>query len=266
MGEVRLYSEVHGERGPHLLLLHGMLASRAQWEPNLPALARVCRPVVVELLGHGRSPSPDDPACYSPAAYVGELERIRQELGAERWFVCGTSLGAAITLRYALDHPERVVGHAFTNSNSALADAAWVEQTRAAMQGFLTLVEARGLEALEQLPVHPRHARRLAPEIKQALVADARLHSPGGVARTAVYTVVESSVRSRVASSRVPMLLLHGTRERRFAEAARHARQSIPGLEVVSLDAGHAVNLEAQAEFDAALAGFVLRFSGAERG
>jgi pimeloyl-ACP methyl ester carboxylesterase len=257
--DAALHVEVHGDRGPHLLLVHGMLASRAQWQPNLPALCRVCRPVVVELLGHGRSPSPEDPSCYAPAAYAAHFERVREGLGVPAWFVCGTSLGAAITLRYALDHPQRVLAHAFTNTNSALADSAWVEQTRAAMRGFQASVEAEGAAVLERLPVHPKHARRLPVETRDRLVADASLHSPQGVARTALHTVVESSVRDEVSSAAVPMLMLYGTREQRFAEAAQHARVAIPGLEVVELDVGHAVNLEAPREFEAALVDFLAR-------
>lgn len=260
MTELLLHREIHGSRGPYLLLVHGILSSRAQWRPNLDALCSVARPVVVELLGHGRSASPEAPDLYSPDRYVREFERIRKDLGAERWFVCGTSLGAALTLRYALEHPRRVVAHAFTNTNSALADANWVASTRAAMQQFATAVETEGRTALERMPVHPRHARRLTAELKQALVSDAQLHSPLGVARSALVTVVESSLRERIAATRVPTLMLQGTRERRFAEAAEYARTTLPNLESIGIDAGHAVNLEAPEEFNAALVDWVRRF------
>jgi len=70
---VELAFEVHPGRGPHLLLVHGLLSSRAQWNANLEALSGCSRPVVVELFGHGRSPSPEDAAYYSPANYVSEF-------------------------------------------------------------------------------------------------------------------------------------------------------------------------------------------------
>ena len=116
-GNTGCHYEVHGTAGPHLLLVHGLLSSREQWTPNLAALTQHYRPVIVELLGHGRSPSPEDPAAYRPEAIVADLERIRSALGVERWLVCGQSLGAALTLRYALRHPERVIAQVFTNSN-----------------------------------------------------------------------------------------------------------------------------------------------------
>ena len=58
-GYMRLpYYEVHPGEGPYALFVHGFLSSRAQWLPNLNQLSTVCRPVVVELFGHGRSTSP----------------------------------------------------------------------------------------------------------------------------------------------------------------------------------------------------------------
>src|SRR5690349_10998236 len=95
--EPRLHRDVHEGRGPFVLLVHGMLSGRSQWRPNLAAIATVARPVVVELWGHGRSPSPQDPDLYHPDGYVREFERIRVELGIERWLVCGQSLGGSLT-------------------------------------------------------------------------------------------------------------------------------------------------------------------------
>ena len=85
-----------------------MLSSRVQWTRNLPALTPSYRCVVIELWGHGRSPTPRDPALYSPASYAAQFEAIRAEVGADRWYVVGQSLGAALTLGYVLERPQSV--------------------------------------------------------------------------------------------------------------------------------------------------------------
>ena len=41
---------------------------------------------------------------------VDDMERIRQQLGIEKWLVFGGSWGAALALLYAQQHPEKVVG------------------------------------------------------------------------------------------------------------------------------------------------------------
>ena len=259
-GEPLLHYEVHGRDGPFLLLVHGLLSSRAQWLPNLEALSACCRPVVVELLGHGRSPTPDDPACYTPSSYVAGFERIRRLLGVERWLICGQSLGAALTLRYALDHPQRVIAQVFTNSNSALAEDGWAERVRPAMEAQARRLEEEGRRLLDEHPLNPGRGRRLPADVRAAFVADSALHTPRGIGFTGLYTVPDSSVRRRVGENAVSALLVAGEREERFAPHRRFAERNMPHLEVVGLNAGHAVNIGAAGEFNAAVTAFVVRW------
>ncbi len=256
-----LYYDVHGETGPHLLLVHGFLSSRAQWLPNLPALSGFCRPVVLELLGHGRSPTPLDPALYTPQHYLEQFEAIRLALGCERWLLCGQSLGAALTLRYALDHPDRTIAHVFTNSNSALAEEDWGERVRPAMEAQARGLREHGRQVLDRHPFNPARARRLPADAREALVADYALHTIEGVALTGLHTVPDSSVRQRVGQNAVPTLMVVGEREERFAPHRLFAEKEMPHLEVVGLDAGHSVNLEAADGFNAAVTAFLGRLS-----
>lgn len=261
---MKLYSVVHPGSGPYVLMVHGFLSSQAQWQPNLAALAQVARPVTVDLWGHARSPSPEDPAWYAPEAYLTMFEQLRVHLGAERWFLCGQSFGAALTLRYALHYPERVLAQVFTNSSSALADTAWVQARRASAAQQADTIERTGPDALARLPVHPSRARRLPADVQAALLADAQLHSPRGIAQTLRYTTPNVPVRDRVHALRVPTLLVCGEREQRFVPFRTFAEHTIPGLRVVGTPAGHAVNIEAAAAFNAAVVDFFRQHRGAD--
>ncbi|MFC1859679.1 alpha/beta fold hydrolase [Thermodesulfobacteriota bacterium] len=251
-----LYHEVHGTGGPFILLVHGMLSSRAQWIPNLEALTAFSRPVIVELFGHGRSPSPKDPECYTPDNYVQEFERIRCDLGVEQWFVCGQSLGASLTFRYALYHPECIIAQIFTNSLAALRDGSWDE----GMKMLARYVEESGHKAIENLPLHPSRSRRLPRDIKNALIEDAKLIDPQGFSYTALYTVANSSVRKMVDKNIVPTLLIVGRHDKQFLPLSEFAEKVIPELEVVVFDGGHAVNIDMPEEFNEAVRGFMSRF------
>jgi pimeloyl-ACP methyl ester carboxylesterase len=254
-----MHVEIHGDgRAPHVLLVHGICSSRAQWRPNLAALAEVATPVVVELLGHGRSGAPDDPAAYSVAAYIARFEAIRAELGPERWAVCGQSFGAGLTMNYALAHPQRVSAQVFTNSNSALRETLPTpapEQLTARVAG----IEARGREAIAAMPFYPKRTGRLAPEVEDELVGDAGLISLAGMARGMTYTIADLSVRDRLAEISTPTLLVNGRREKGFQPVRDLAAQEIAGLEVVDLEGGHPVNLDCAEGFDAAVADFLAR-------
>ncbi|HEY8173436.1 MAG TPA: alpha/beta hydrolase [Dehalococcoidia bacterium] len=252
-----LHFEVHAGNGPFLLLVHGILSSRAQWLLNIDALAQVSQPVVVELFGHGRSTSPEDPGAYTPASYVDQFERVRESVGAERWLICGQSLGAALTLRYALDFPERIIAQVFTNSNSALASDGWSESVRPAMEKQARELEADGRGVLDRHPLNPTRSRRLPDAVRDAFLHDVALLDPAGVARTGLYTVPDSSMRNRIASNRVPSLLIAGERETRFAPQRQFVEEAMPMLRVVGLDGGHAVNLDQPEQFNSAVCEFI---------
>ena len=254
--------EVHGDGGrPYLLLVHGMLSSRAQWRPNVGPLAEVATPVVVELWGHGRSPSPTDPAAYTVAAYVAQFEALRERLGAERWFVCGQSFGAGLTIHYALEHPGRVIGQVFTNSISGLSPAERERLPERASRA--DAIAQGGREALKDLHFHPRPSRRLAPELWEDLVADADLLSPSAVAEALRTTSPELSVAADLGRITVPTLLVNGARERPFQPLRDLAAREIPGVRVVDLDGGHSVNLDSAPAFNAAVTDFIQQHSGA---
>lgn len=260
MSDARLYHEVHGSRGPFLLLVHGILSSRAQWAPNLEALSAFCRPVVVELFGHGRSPSPDDPAAYSLDSYAREFERIRASLGIERWFVCGQSMGAMLTFSYVLAHPDRVPAHVFTNSRSALSEPT----TRKLARFLAERLKKEGRKIIDEFPLHPSRNNHLKPEIKKLLVEEAERIDPLGFANTVLYTSARGSVRDRLKGNQVPTLLVVGRFDRQFEPLVDVARQHLPHLEILVLDGGHAVNLDAPEEFNRAVQEFMARHADPE--
>ena len=251
-----MHVEVHEGAGPYLLLVHGICSSRAQWRPNLEGLAAFSRPVVVELLGHGRSQSPPGDAAYTVGAYVTRFEAVREQLGAERWAICGQSFGAGLTLNYALAHPERITGQVFTNSTSALAKrnpAVTDEMRLARLAGF----EDRGRAALEAMPFFPKRSGRLAPEVEAELMADADLISLTGVAQGLRHTAPGLSVIDRFAETWVPTLLVNGRREKSFQPVRDEAARLLPALQAVDLDGGHPVNLDQPEAFNAAVRAFL---------
>lgn len=77
MNAARLNWEAHNGDGAVCLMVHGALGSRSYWNENLPALATVCRPVPVELWGHGGSPSPAKWADHHADTVLHRAREIR---------------------------------------------------------------------------------------------------------------------------------------------------------------------------------------------
>ncbi|TJZ90926.1 alpha/beta fold hydrolase [Paracoccus gahaiensis] len=251
---IDLHVQADPEGRPPLLLLHGFLSSRNHWQPNA-ALSRQFRCIRVELPGHGLSPAPDEAAAYHPDALVASLEAVRRDLGIDRWFMCGASFGAGLTLRYALTHPTRVIAQAFTNANAALRPD-WTGEMLTAHEQRIDDVARHGRAALRRFPYHPAHARRFPPELRATLAADADACAVTGILHLMRQAMTRLSVMDRFAQMPVPTLLVNGLRERSFQPTRARAATALPALQVADLEGGHSINIEAPAAFDAALIRF----------
>ena len=248
-----LHVQVEGDPGrPVLLLLHGFMSSNLQWALNREGLARHFRLAAAELWGHGKSPSPEEPACYGVDRYVAELEGIREQLGADHWYVCGQSFGAGIAIRYALAHPDRVAGLIVTNSRSALNDV-----SREA-EGVGTLEAWEAIDP-RRLPYHPCHAKRFPADLKVRMEGAADAIPPRALWQATATTARNLSCRHVVADLSVPTLLVNGRFEKTFQSDRDFAATTIPRIEVMDLDAGHSVNIEAPEAFGRALIAFACR-------
>ena len=98
------YQEI-GEGKP-LILLHGGFGSVEMFGPNLELLAAGRRVIGVDLQSHGRSPAADRPMRFETMA--DDIAALIRSLGLERSAIMGFSLGGAVALRTAIQHPEVV--------------------------------------------------------------------------------------------------------------------------------------------------------------
>jgi pimeloyl-ACP methyl ester carboxylesterase len=106
---VRLCGEQHGE-GPAVVLLHGLTATRRYVVMGSRALERLGHRVVAyDARGHGHSSPAATPDAYAYDVLAEDLRAVLDELGIERAVLAGASMGGQTALRFALDHPGRVV-------------------------------------------------------------------------------------------------------------------------------------------------------------
>lgn len=111
-----------GDRTP-MLLTHGYGESGRMWDRNVPALMDERVLITWDLRGHGGSDTPGDPAAYGYEACLGDMEALLDAAGAERAVLCGQSLGGFLSLRFNLEHPERVAGLVLVDTGPGFRDS-----------------------------------------------------------------------------------------------------------------------------------------------
>jgi pimeloyl-ACP methyl ester carboxylesterase len=104
------YTE-YGSGARTVVLVHGLLLSQRMHEPLARALAAQGNHVVtIDLLGHGRSDRPIEPANYSTTLFAEQVVALLDHLAVDEAVILGTSLGANTALEVCHLAPERVRG------------------------------------------------------------------------------------------------------------------------------------------------------------
>jgi pimeloyl-ACP methyl ester carboxylesterase len=145
-----LRGEDAGEGTP-LVLAHGLSADRRNVLQGSNHLLRSgYRVVSYDARGHGSSDPPPDPDAYDYPDLVGDLELVLGDRGIERPVLIGSSMGAATTLAWTLDHPDRVpalvqITPAFAGvpRTDGLEDHQW--------ERFADVLESGGIDAFVEI-------------------------------------------------------------------------------------------------------------------
>ena len=99
----RIYVRVNGALAgakPPILFIHGGPGSSHWGWLNATALADERAVILYDQLDCGRSDRPGDPANWTVARYLSEIEAIRAHFGIARWHVLGGSWGGTLALEY----------------------------------------------------------------------------------------------------------------------------------------------------------------------
>jgi pimeloyl-ACP methyl ester carboxylesterase len=133
----RIEYEVTGD-GPPLVLLHGFFGDRSSWHHagHVAALAPRFRLILIDLIGHGGSDTPADPARYLSSEHARDIVAVLDDLAIDRAAVWGASMGGRISFHLMAGFPGRVTALVVGAAHTGIIpmDKAEAEQEIALLQ------------------------------------------------------------------------------------------------------------------------------------
>jgi pimeloyl-ACP methyl ester carboxylesterase len=215
---------------PPITVLHGIGSGATAFGATLARIRpHVRRLVALDLPGHGFSAAPA--TILTPEALFGGLHAALDQLVDEPMVLVGNSLGGALALRYAVEHPERVLALVLASPAGArVSDAEW-----------RALVEAFRIESASQ-------ARRLLGRLYHRVpwyMPAVALGFRDVMQRRAIRDLLETATvddlpaPERLRALKMPVLLLWGRSERILpASSLAYFRRNLPPHALVEEPAG----------------------------
>lgn len=247
-GALTLAAWTLGTFGTPVVFVHGLLlGSRGTWSSAVaPALAARHRIVLYDLRGHGDSPVSE--RGYGLRAQADDLARVVDaHAGDGPVTLVGHSVGGAIALRFALDHPARVARVALVDTPLPVMAPEWIARVRAASpRELLQLLPNTGARS------GPRDGPRGLDVVKQVVALTSRTSLLADL-------LAEPDVAdTELAALACPLLLCYATRGGPVLAATRERLlRLVPDARVTMIEGGHALPLESPGPLASALESFI---------
>jgi proline iminopeptidase len=263
----RLNGREHLADKPAIIVLHGGPGGTHRGNMPLVALADEYPVILYDQLDTGNSPRTDDPANWTVARFVSEIDAIRSALDLTAVVVIGHSWGGTVAAEYAVSQPAGlravVLSSPLISTPQWIADnQQWIKQLPENIQAAIERHEAAGTtnhpeyRAAEKL-FYSRHMCRQDPcpgsdysaqgpernvSVYEYMWGPTEFYAPG--------TLQEYDISGQLSQIRVPTLMVCGEFDEAKPESCARFAALIEGARNhVIKGAGHSTLRESEQEY-----------------
>jgi 3-oxoadipate enol-lactonase len=251
-----LHYEAHGEGQP-IVFIHGLGSSTRDWEFQVPEFSKSYMVITFDLRGHGQSDKPAGP--YRIPMFASDLVGLLGALGHEHAHIVGISLGGAVALQFAIDHPAMV--KTLTLVNIAPTYSEDLEEARQALERRVRMVQQLGMRDLGQALSEIHFPKPENASLRETMVDRWAENDPRAYIEAA-RSILGWNVTDRLSSIQCPTLVVSAEHDLWPLSVKEAYVKLMPNAQLVVIsDAHHFTTIERPDEFNAVLTGFLAKHS-----
>lgn len=257
-GQQLHYQDTGGEGTP-IVWSHGFLMDHEMFAPQVEAFAPDHRCIAVDMRFHGQTDSPFEP--FTVWDTVGDLEAVLDHLGVDQAIFAGFSFGGWISTRFALRHPDRVLGLVILDSYERMESPDEI----VAYRGFKDMILAQGFD--DEVAATMRGFLFGADYDPDRWIAKWRFRSPRSWDHPYEAMFARDDINDRLGEITCPSVVFHGAGNPANPPAVSEdlaARLGACRGVVLVEGAGHTSNLEQPEGVNRELAAFFASVRGEE--
>lgn len=262
---VRVYNSTNSKgKAEPLLLLHGFTGNMRTWNQQIGSLKQNFQVITMDLVGHGSSDVPLDPARYRTEMCIRDVMAVMDQLGIDKFHLLGYSLGGRVALSVATAHPGRISSLTIESATPGLINPVERKERILSDEALAELIESEGVEAFvnrwEKLDIF--RTQRFLPKPVQEELREQRLrNSARGLINSlrALGSGIMPPVWDKLDRLTMPVLLIAGELDKKYLSIANEMASKIKGARIAVVPiSGHTVHLERPVEFSSLVLSFLI--------
>jgi non-heme chloroperoxidase len=251
------YVEQGGPAGIPVILLHGLTDSWRSFRRVLLHLPPSLHVFALSQRGHGDSDRP--PRGYAPQDFSNDLAGFMDALDLPRAVIVGHCMGAWVAQRFALDHPDRVLG-------LVLAGAFVPKPGNPGLRDLWDSAVSKLNDPIDPAFVREFQVSTLAQDVPPAFldsVIAESLKVPARVWCAALEPLLEVDFASEIETVASPTLIVWGDRDSLTSRREQEILNESIAASTLAIysGAGHAVHWEEPSRFAWDVSGFVRKLA-----
>lgn len=251
---VRYHVEIMNEHQTRtVVFLHGFTGSTSTWLEIASALSNY-RIVLIDLLGHGKTESPQQASRYAMELQVRDLKILLDKLELKDYALAGYSMGGRTALAFASVFPEHIRLLILESASPGLKTTTEQLERQLRDEKLAERILGDGLlefvDFWERIPLFDSQ-KSLPRKVRERIRQERFAQKPLGLANSLIGmgTGSQASYWEGLNGLKMPVLLLIGTKDEKFMEIAKRMKEQIASATFCAIEAGHAIHVEKPAEF-----------------
>jgi pimeloyl-ACP methyl ester carboxylesterase len=251
----KLYYETKGRGFPIVFISGGGILDRRGWDQQFDLFSKQYRVIRYDVRGIGKSARPEGPFSHSK-----DLYKLLTFLKVRRAHVVGLSVGAAIAIDFAIEHPEIVDG--LILASPGLSSDSKSDGNMQSLTAIAGLVKTNGIEQVIQLTLDAPFVLSKGnsdgrEKVRQIYLDNKDIFEAGFPLYVLWQPVIQPE--NKLATIRARVLIIRGDNDNpAYARMTDRIQKGIPKAKTIVIRGGtHFLNLEKPSEFNQALLAFL---------
>ncbi len=250
----------------YIFFFHGFTGSSHDWDEIIPSLHPNFQIIAIDLIGHGKSYSPEDLSFYTAESVIEQIHQSVLYFTNNPVIIVGYSMGGRASLSFAAKYPQLLKGLILESVNAGIIEENLQRERTMQDEKLAEFIETHPLEEFVDywMNISLFNSQKNLPKEKLKRVKELKLkNSKIGLANSirAFSTGKMPPLINDIKNITTKTLLISGELDLKYTGTNAELVKIFPAADhIIIKNAGHNVHLEQPLSFIKVINGFLNKF------